>query len=65
MALGFKKNDILWTTPNTFVATSNCALHLGGKIDFVDIDYLTGNIDLNLLEKKLINARKKISYQKY
>ena len=59
MALGFKKNDILWTTPNTFVATSNCALHLGGKIDFVDIDYLTGNIDLNLLEKKLINARKK------
>ena len=49
MALGFKKNDILWTTPNTFVATSNCALHLGGKIDFVDIDYLTGNIDLNLL----------------
>ncbi len=59
MALGFKRNDILWTTPNTFVATSNCALHLGGKIDFVDIDYLTGNIDLNLLEKKLINAKKK------
>ena len=59
MALGFKRNDILWTTPNTFVTTSNCALHLGGKIDFVDIDYLTGNIDLNLLEKKLINAKKK------
>ena len=52
-ALGFKKNDILWTTPNTFVASANCALHLGGKIDFVDIDYLSGNIDLNLLEKKL------------
>ena len=59
MALGFKKNNILWTTPNTFVASSNCALHLGGKIDFVDIDYLTGNIDINLLEKKLIQAKKK------
>ena len=59
MALGFKKNDILWTTPNTFVASSNCALHLGGTVDFVDINYLTGNIDLSLLEKKLINAKKK------
>jgi UDP-4-amino-4,6-dideoxy-N-acetyl-beta-L-altrosamine transaminase len=58
-ALGFKKDDILWTTPNTFVASANCALHLGGKIDFVDIDYLSGNIDLNLLEKKLIFSKKK------
>ena len=58
MALGFKKNDILWTTPNTFVASSNCALHLGGKVDFVDIDYLTGNIDLDLLEKKLFKAKR-------
>ena len=59
MALGFKKGDILWTTPNTFVASSNCALHLEGKVDFVDIDYLSGNMDVRLLEKKLINAKKK------
>ncbi len=59
MALGFKKNDILWTTPNTFVASSNCALHLGGHVDFVDIDYLSGNIDLIALEKKLLQAKKK------
>ena len=59
MALGFKKNDILWTTPNTFVASSNCALHLGGKVDFVDIDYYSGNIDVNLLEEKLYYAKKK------
>ena len=65
MALGFKKNDILWTTPNTFVASSNCALHLGGHVDFVDIDYLSGNIDLIALEKKLLQAKKKISYQKF
>ena len=65
LALGFQKNDILWTSPNTFVASSNCALHLGGKVDFVDIDYLTGNIDINLLEKKLLRAKKKINYLKY
>ena len=59
MALGFKKGDILWTTPNTFVASSNCALHLGGHVDFVDIDYATGNIDIKLLEEKLSHAKKK------
>ena len=60
----FKKNDILWTTPNTFVASSNCALHLGGHVDFVDIDYLSGNIDLIALEKNFFK-QKKISYQKF
>ncbi len=58
MALDFKKKDILWTVPNTFVASANCALHLGGKVDFVDINYQTGNIDINLLEQKLIKAKK-------
>ncbi len=53
MALNFKKGDILWTTPNTFSASSNCALHLGGKVDFVDIDPFDNNVDVNLLEKKL------------
>jgi len=58
MALDFKKNDILWTVPNTFVASANCAIHLGGKVDFVDIDYYSGNIDVRLLEQKLIKAKK-------
>lgn len=64
MALGFKKNDILWTTPNTFVASSNCALHLGGKVDFVDIDYKTGNISVEKLEKKLYISKKNNSLPK-
>ena len=59
MALGFQKNDILWTAPNTFVASSNCALHLGGKVDFVDIDYDTGNMCVEKLERKLFYSRKK------
>ena len=63
MALGFKKGDILWTTPNTFSASANCALHLGGKIDSVDINYETGNIDVDLLEKSLLNQKKERDYQ--
>ena len=59
MALGFKKNDILWTSPNTFAATSNCALHLGGKVDFVDIDYSNGNMCIKKLKEKLQYAKKK------
>lgn len=59
MALGFKKKDILWTTPNTFVASSNCALHLGGKVDFVDIDYDSGNMCIEKLEQKLFYSKKK------
>ena len=31
LALGFKKNDILWTVPNSFVASANCAIFCGGK----------------------------------
>ncbi len=58
LALGFKKNDILWTVPNTFVASSNCALLCGGKVDFVDINPTTYNIDVGILEKKLIKAKK-------
>ncbi len=58
MALGFKRNDILWTTPNTFVASSNCALHLGGLVDFVDINYFTGNICPEKLEQKLYASKK-------
>ena len=45
-------------TPNTFVASSNCALHLGGLVDFVDIDYFTGNICPEKLEQKLYASKK-------
>jgi UDP-4-amino-4,6-dideoxy-N-acetyl-beta-L-altrosamine transaminase len=58
LSLGLKKNDIVWTTPNTFVASSNCALMCGAKIDFVDIDGDSLNICLKNLEKKLIYAKK-------
>ena len=33
-----KKDDIVWTVPNTFAASANCAINCGAKIDFVDIN---------------------------
>ena len=38
LALGLKKGDQVWTSPNSFVASANCTIHCGAKIDFVDID---------------------------
>ena len=58
LALELEKNDILWTTPTTFVASANCAVYCGAKIDFVDIDSNTGLISIELLEAKLSKASK-------
>lgn len=59
LALGLGKGDVLWTTPNTFVASANCALYCGAKIDFVDIDMRTYNMSAEKLEEKLIIADKR------
>ena len=53
LALGLNKGDIVWTSPNTFVASANCARYCGAEIDFVDIDINTGLMDMNELSKKL------------
>ena len=53
---GIQNGNLVWTTPITFVATSNAALHFGAKIDFVDIDPETLNICPFLLEAKLKKA---------
>jgi UDP-4-amino-4,6-dideoxy-N-acetyl-beta-L-altrosamine transaminase len=59
LALGLKKGDYLWTTPISFVATANCGLYCGAKIDFIDIDINTFNLNVDLLEKKLKTTKKK------
>ncbi|MGR3176666.1 MAG: UDP-4-amino-4,6-dideoxy-N-acetyl-beta-L-altrosamine transaminase [Candidatus Anammoxibacter sp.] len=46
-------DDILWTSPNTFVASANCGLYCGAQVDFVDIDPKTYNMRVSELEKKL------------
>jgi UDP-4-amino-4,6-dideoxy-N-acetyl-beta-L-altrosamine transaminase len=58
MALELGPGDWLWTTPNTFVASANCALYCGAKVDFVDIDPVTYNLSPKLLEAKLVQAQK-------
>lgn len=55
-ALGVGKNDIVWTSPISFVASANCALYCGATIDFIDVDKHTGLISTELFEKKLIEA---------
>ncbi len=58
LALGLGEGDSLWTTPITFVASANCGLYCGAKIDFVDIDPTTYNLCPKALEQKLIVAKK-------
>ncbi len=58
LALGLGNDDWLWTTPVTFVASANCGLYCGAKIDFVDIDPSTYNLSPRALEAKLIQAEK-------
>ena len=53
LTLGLNTGDYLWTSPNSFVASSNCALYCGAKIDFVDIDEKSFNICPKKLEEKL------------
>jgi dTDP-4-amino-4,6-dideoxygalactose transaminase len=51
LALGLRKGDWLWTSPNTFVASANCGLYCGAQVDFVDIDPRTYNLSTEELEK--------------
>jgi UDP-4-amino-4,6-dideoxy-N-acetyl-beta-L-altrosamine transaminase len=53
LALGLGEDDWLWTSPITFVASANCALYCGAKVDFVDIDPQTYNLCPKELAAKL------------
>jgi len=57
LAAGLGEGDWLWTSPNSFVASANCARYCGANVDFVDIDPLTWNLDVHALERKLEWAR--------
>ena len=58
LALGLGPGDWLWTSPNTFVASANCARYCGASVDFVDIDPKTYNMSLAALADKLHQAAK-------
>jgi perosamine synthetase len=58
MALGWSKDDLVITTPVSFVATANCILYAGAIPEFADIDPVRYTLDPNQVEDKIKNARK-------
>ena len=56
LALGLGPGDRLWTSPNTFLASANCARYCGADVDFVDIDPRTYNMSVDALARKLAEA---------
>jgi perosamine synthetase len=47
LAAGIKSGDEVITTPFSFVASANCALYVGAKVVFADIDPKTLNLDID------------------
>jgi UDP-4-amino-4,6-dideoxy-N-acetyl-beta-L-altrosamine transaminase len=57
-ALDLGPGDTLWTSPNTFLASANCARYCGADVDFVDIDPDTYNMSVAALADKLAAAER-------
>ena len=57
LAIGLAKDDIVWTVPNTFVATANAALYCNAKVSFIDINAKTYNMSIEDLASKLAQAK--------
>lgn len=64
LAVGLGPGDILWTSPMSFVASANCGMYCGAKVDFVDIDSVTGNMCPDALGEKLQEAERANSLPK-
>jgi len=60
LSLGIKPGDEVLTTPFSFVASANCALMVGAKPVFVDIDPRTLNMDPAKLEAAITEKTKAI-----
>lgn len=57
LALDVGKGNRVWTSPNTFLASANCARYCGAEVDFVDICAKTYNMSVAALEEKLKKAK--------
>lgn len=56
LALGLGPGMRVWTSPNSFIASANCAVYCGADVDFVDIDPRTRNMSVVALREKLERA---------
>jgi UDP-4-amino-4,6-dideoxy-N-acetyl-beta-L-altrosamine transaminase len=59
LALDVGPGDLVWTSPNTFVASANCARYCGADVDFVDIEPSTSNMSVQALNDKLVAAKQR------
>jgi len=64
LAVGVGRDDRVWTSPISFVASANCALYCGATVDFVDIDPVTCNMSVERLADKLKCAKATASLPK-
>jgi len=60
IALGVARGNDVVTTPFSFVATANAALHVGAMPVFADVDLETCNIDIELAKEKLTNKTRAV-----
>lgn len=60
LALGISSGDEVITSPNTFVASSNCVLYAGGTPEFADIESDTACISSKEIEKQITSNTKAI-----
>tara|TARA_B100000900_G_scaffold195284_1_gene165237 strand:+ start:714 stop:1856 length:1143 start_codon:yes stop_codon:yes gene_type:complete len=49
----WNKDDLILTSPISFLASASCAIYNNAKIDFIDIDEDTYTLNIEKLEKKL------------
>ena len=54
LAAGVKEGDEVITSPNTFVASANCAVYCGATPVFADIDPKTYNVATEEIKKRLL-----------
>lgn len=57
LVLGVGPGARVWTSPNSFVASANCARYCGAEVDFVDVDPVTRNMSVASLQAKLEQAQ--------
>ena len=63
-SLNWKKKDNIILSPLTFVSGANSILSLNATPVFVDIKKIDQNLDPHLVEKKIIELKKKIDLSK-
>ena len=61
LSIGVKKGDEIILPTQTHVATAHAIEAVGGKPIFVDSNFLTGNIDVDEIEKKITKKTKVIT----